>query len=111
MPRITYILTSADERQLDVPSGTTLMRAAVDNGIPGIDGDCGGKCACATCHVYVEPEWLPRLAAATAMEEEILSLAQDLRPNSRLGCQIRLDDSLDGLIVRMPSRVAALSSH
>jgi 2Fe-2S ferredoxin len=111
MPRITYILANGDERQLDVSTGTTLMRAAVDNDIPGIDGDCGGNCACATCHVYVEPEWLPRLAKITAMEEEILSLAQEVRANSRLGCQIKLDDSLDGLTVRMPARVVALSSH
>ena len=111
MPRITYILAGGDERQLDVPSGTTLMRAAVDHGRPGIDGDCGGKCACATCHVYVEPEWLPRLPAATAHEDEILTLAQEVRANSRLGCQIRIDDSLDGLTVRMPSSVVALSSH
>jgi 2Fe-2S ferredoxin len=111
MPRITYILTGGEERRLDVPAGTTLMRAAVDNDIPGIDGDCGGKCACATCHVYVEQEWLPRLPAATAHEEEILTLAQEVRANSRLGCQIALDESLDGLTVRMPSRVVALSSH
>jgi 2Fe-2S ferredoxin len=78
------------------------MRAATDTHVPGIDGDCGGNCACATCHVYVDPDWAGRLGARTVGEEEMLNSVDELRANSRLACQITLTDDLDGLIVRLP---------
>jgi 2Fe-2S ferredoxin len=78
------------------------MRAAVDNNVPGIDGDCGGECACATCHVYVDPAWLEKTCQRTTSEDELLNFASTAQENSRLACQIRMDDGLDGLRVRMP---------
>jgi 2Fe-2S ferredoxin len=102
MPRVTFITFSGEHYQLDVPSGTTLMRAAVDHGVPGIDGDCGGQCACATCHLFVDAPWLARLPARSDHEDDMLNFTSDLRPNSRLGCQIRLTDALDGIVVHLP---------
>ena len=102
MPKITYIDHSGKERTVDVPAGWTVMEGAVKNRVPGIDADCGGACACATCHVYVDPEWLPKLPARQDMEEQMLDFAIELKPNSRLSCQIKVSDALDGLIVRMP---------
>ena len=102
MPKITYIEVTGTEHQIDVPCGTTIMRGAVNNGIPGIDGDCGGECACATCHVYVDEAWLTKTGERTESEEALLSFADGLETNSRLGCQIRMTDVLDGLRVRMP---------
>jgi 2Fe-2S ferredoxin len=102
MPRVTFITFSGERHELDVPSGTTLMRAAVDNGVPGIDGDCGGQCACATCHLFVDPPWLARLPARSDHEDDMLNFTTDLRENSRLGCQIRLTDALDGIVVHLP---------
>jgi len=78
------------------------MRAAVDNNVAGIDGDCGGLCACATCHIFVRPEWLARLGARTTGEDELLNFAADLRENSRLACQIVLGEAHEGLVVDMP---------
>lgn len=78
------------------------MRAAVDNNVAGIDGDCGGLCACATCHIFVRPEWLARLGARTKGEDELLNFAADLRENSRLACQIVLGEAHEGLVVDMP---------
>ena|SRR3974390_2146126 len=102
MPKITFIAFDGTPRTVTVPEGTSLMRAATDNGVPGIDGDCGGNCACATCHVYVQPQWAERLSARSPSETDMLNLVADLRENSRLGCQITLDDSLDGLVVNLP---------
>jgi len=87
---------------VEVPEGTTLMRAATDNGVPGIDGDCGGNCACATCHVYIDAEWVERVGGRTAAEEEMLNLVAELRGNSRLACQIDVTDELNGLVVGLP---------
>lgn len=78
------------------------MEGAVKNNIPGIDADCGGACACATCHVYVDPDWTERTGTASAMEESMLDFAENVEPNSRLSCQIKVSDDLNGLIVRMP---------
>jgi 2Fe-2S ferredoxin len=102
MPRVTFITFSGDNHTLDVPAGTTLMRAATDHGVPGIDGDCGGQCACATCHLFVEPQWLALLPPRSAREDDMLDFTSDPRPNSRLGCQIPLTDALDGIVVRLP---------
>jgi ferredoxin, 2Fe-2S len=102
MPKITFISHAGKAHTVDVPLGTTVMRAAVDNGVPGIDGDCGGQCACATCHVFIEPEWLAKTGMRTESESGMLEFADGTLPNSRLGCQIELTAALDGLTVRMP---------
>ena len=102
MPKITYIDQSGKERVVEVPVGWTVMEGAVKNRVPGIDADCGGACACATCHVYVDPEWLPKLPKRQDMEEQMLDFAIELKSNSRLSCQIKVTPALDGLIVRTP---------
>jgi 2Fe-2S ferredoxin len=102
MPRITFINYDGEHRTVEVASGTTLMRAATDNGVNGIDGDCGGNCACATCHVYIDPAWVDRVGVRTACEVDMLNLVAELRGTSRLACQIDIDASLDGLIVSTP---------
>ena len=84
------------------PEGRPGVHRVVINGVPGIDGDCGGICACATCHVYVDPAWLDKLPPKQEMEETMLDFAQDVRPNSRLSCQITVTPALDGLVVRTP---------
>ena len=100
--KVNFISFAGKTHTVDVPEGTTLMRAAVDNGVPGIDGDCGGQCACATCHVFIEPEWQSKTGARTEAEGTMLEFADGTLPNSRLGCQITLTNALDGLTVRMP---------
>ena len=102
MPKVTFNGFAGGAHTVEVPLGTTLMRAATDNRVPGIDGDCGGNCACATCHVYVDPDWSDRVGARTASEEVMLNLVADLRGNSRLACQITLTDALNGLVVGLP---------
>lgn len=102
MPRITFIEHDGTPHQVEAASGQSLMRAAVDNGVPGIDADCGGECACATCHVYVEPEWLARTGERSEMEQSMLGFAAVTQDNSRLSCRITVDDALDGLVVRLP---------
>jgi ferredoxin, 2Fe-2S len=102
MPKVTFIAFSGKSSTVDVPEGTTLMRAATDNGVAGIDGDCGGNCACATCHVYIDPLWADRVGERTACEVDMLNLVAELRDTSRLACQIDVDASLDGLIVATP---------
>ena len=102
MPKITYIENNGKERVVDVPAGWTVMEGAVKNRVPGIDADCGGACACATCHVYVDPHWLAKLPAKSDMEEAMLDFAPVTAPNSRLSCQLRVTPELDGLVVRMP---------
>jgi 2Fe-2S ferredoxin len=102
MAKITYIEFDGTEHVVDVKNGLSVMEGAVKNNIPGIDADCGGACACATCHVYVEPEWLDKTGDKSAMEESMLDFAESVEPNSRLSCQIRVSDELDGLVVKMP---------
>lgn len=102
MPKITYIEHSGKEHTVEVPIGWSVMEGAVKNLIPGIDADCGGACACATCHVHVDPAWADRLPPKQDMEETMLDFAQELQPTSRLSCQIKVTPQLDGLIVRMP---------
>ena len=82
--------------------GLSLMRAAIDNNVPGIDADCGGQCACATCHVYVSPAWVALTGSRTAMEEDMLNFAAATQANSRLACQISITQALDGLVVAVP---------
>ena len=102
MPKVTFISHAGKSTTVDVPEGTTVMRAAVDNGVAGIDGDCGGQCACATCHVFIEPEWQAMTGSRTESESAMLEFADGTQPNSRLGCQIPVTAALDGLTVRMP---------
>jgi 2Fe-2S ferredoxin len=104
MPKVTYIEYDGTEHVVDVPLGVTVMRGAVDNKLPGIDADCGGACACATCHVYVDPAWLPVVGKPVpgSQEATMLSFAAVAEDNSRLSCQIRMTEGLHGLVVRMP---------
>jgi 2Fe-2S ferredoxin len=102
MPKITYVEFGGAEHAIEVKSGLTVMEGAVKNNVPGIDADCGGACACATCHVYVDPAWTDKVGAPSAMEESMLDFAENVEPNSRLSCQIKVTDALDGLVVRMP---------
>lgn len=104
MVKITYIEFSGAERQLDLLPGQSLMRGAVDNSVQGIVADCGGACACATCHVYVDPDWFDKVGEIGEMEEAMLEEVCDPQPNSRLACQIKISDELDGLVVRVPAR-------
>ena len=104
MPKITYIEHGGVEHVVDAPEGLTVMEAAVKNAIPGIDADCGGACACSTCHVYVDPAWVERLPKREPMEEDMLDFAFEPKPNSRLTCQLKITAALDGLIVRMPEK-------
>jgi 2Fe-2S ferredoxin len=102
MPKITYIQFDGAEQTVEVRKGLSVMEGAIKNNVPGIDADCGGACACATCHVYVDEAWREKTGTASAMEESMLDFAQNVAPNSRLSCQIRVTDDLDGLIVRLP---------
>jgi ferredoxin, 2Fe-2S len=105
MPKVTFIAHDGTEHVLNVASGTTARDVALDNDIPGIDGDCGGVCACATCHVYVDPAWLDKVGRVTSgeMEADLLQFAEDFRENSRLACQITITDQFDGLILNIPA--------
>jgi 2Fe-2S ferredoxin len=102
MPTITYIEHDGTAHPVEVPVGRSVMQGAVDNNVPGIDADCGGECACATCHVYVDPAWQKKLPAKEEMELSMLDFALDVKPNSRLSCQIKVTAELDGLVVRTP---------
>jgi len=103
MPRVTYVLPDGGERTLDLPAGTSVMRAAVDHDLPGIVGECGGCASCATCHVWVDDAWIARLAPADAVEDDLLGFSEvPRRAGSRLGCQIELTEALDGLRVTIP---------
>ena len=102
MAKITYIEFDGTPHEVDVKTGLSVMEGAVKNNIPGIDADCGGACACATCHVYVDDAWLAKTGEKSAMEESMLDFAEGVEPNSRLSCQIKVTDDLDGLTVRMP---------
>lgn len=102
--RVTFIDTTGTSRTVEAEVGTSLMEAAVRNGVPGIDAECGGACTCATCHVYVDDRWKSVTGSPGTTEEEMLDFAFDLKPNSRLSCQIRVTDALDGLVVHTPSQ-------
>ena len=106
MPKITYIDAEGTARTVEAESGSTVMENAVRNAIPGIEAECGGACACATCHVYVDEAWQAATGEPESMEEDMLDFAFDVRPNSRLSCQIRVRPELDGLVVRTPARQA-----
>jgi len=102
MPKIKYIEHNGKEHEVDVPVGWSVMEGAVKNLIPGIDADCGGACACATCHVFVDEAWLAQMPKKDDMEVTMLDFAPEVEANSRLSCQIKVTPELDGLVVRMP---------
>lgn len=102
MAKILFTEHDGTEHPVEVDPGGSVMLAAVTNGVPGIDADCGGACSCATCHVYVKEEWLAKLDPIDTMEEAMLSLSTDRKDNSRLSCQIKVTDELDGLEVTTP---------
>ena len=104
MPKITYIEHDGTEHVVEVAEGLSVMEGAVKNAIPGIDADCGGACACSTCHVYVDPAWVDRLPKREPMEEDMLDFAYQPQDNSRLTCQIKVTPALEGLVVRMPEK-------
>jgi 2Fe-2S ferredoxin len=104
MPKIVFTGPGGRRREIDAPPGITLMEAARQNGVDGIVAQCGGACACATCHVYVDPAWLGRLQPPEEMEEGMLGTAWEPRTNSRLSCQIHITADLDGLEVTVPQR-------
>lgn len=104
MPRVIYVRFDGEKETIHVPAGVSIMRGATMNGVPGIDGDCGGQCACATCHIFIDPAWQAKVGSPSpdSMEEEMLSFAETSRSNSRLACQITMSEDLDGIIVHLP---------
>ena len=104
MPKITYIESNGTEHAVDAETGSTVMESAIKSAVPGIEAECGGACACATCHVYVEEEWREKTGGPSPMEEDMLDFAFDVRESSRLSCQIKLTPELDGLVVRVPAK-------
>lgn len=102
MPKITYIAFDGTETTIDAKEGMSVMQSAVNNGVNGIVAECGGACSCATCHVYVKPEWFDRLPEALPMERGMLDFAAHPQPTSRLSCQIKVTAELDGLVVNTP---------
>jgi len=102
MAKITYIGQDGTKREVEAKLGQSIMEVAVANMIPGIDADCGGACACATCHVYVDDSWAGKLKAKDDMEESMLDFAEDVREHSRLSCQILVTEELDGIVVTTP---------
>ena len=105
MPRVTFIEPDGTPRTIDIATGTSLMRGAVQGNVHGIEAECGGCCSCATCHVYIDASFLALLPAMDAMEDELLSgAAAERRQESRLSCQIDARPELDGLVVRIPDR-------
>ena len=104
MAKITYIDSAGTARTIDAEIGQTVMETAIKNDVPGIEAECGG--ACATCHVYVDEAWGEKVGGPSPMEEDMLDFGYDVKPNSRLSCQIKVTEELDGLVVRTPERQA-----
>ncbi len=104
MSKITYIESNGNSKTIDVENGLSVMEGAVQNNIPGIDADCGGGMACATCHVYVKEEWFNKLDKPEDAEQDMIDMAFEPKKNSRLSCQLIVSDKLDGLIVTTPSK-------
>ena len=104
MPKITYIEHSGKTHTIEIANGLSVMEGAVQNNIPGIDADCGGSMACATCHVYVKEEWFNKLPKKEDGEEDMLDMAFEPKKNSRLSCQLMVSDQLEGLVVNLPEK-------
>ena len=106
MTKLTFVAHDGTRFDVEAENGSTVMENAIRNGVPGIEAECGGACACATCHVYVDERWTDEVGEPEAMEEDMLDFAYDVRPNSRLSCQIKVRPELDGLVVSVPERQA-----
>jgi len=106
MVKITYIEPSGNAHEVEAEVGSTVMETAVKHMVPGIEAECGGALACATCHVYVDEAWSEKVGPPSAMEEDMLDFAYEVRPTSRLSCQIKVSDEIDGLVVRVPDQQA-----
>ena len=106
MINITFIDAEGTARTVEAEEGATVMETAIRNGVPGIEAECGGACSCSTCHVYVDEAWRQATGEPSPMEEDMLDFAFDVRPTSRLSCQIKVTDELDGLMVTTPERQA-----
>ncbi|MDN2568272.1 (2Fe-2S)-binding protein [Aquibium sp. A9E412] len=104
MTKISIVAFDGTTFDIDAENGSSVMENAIKNAVPGIEAECGGACACATCHVYVDEAWTEAVGQPEPMEEDMLDFAYDVRPNSRLSCQIKVSDALDGLVVRVPER-------
>lgn len=104
MVKIVFVQFDGQRSEIDGDIGANVMETAVKNRIPGIDADCGGACACATCHIYVEEPWGKITGAPSEMEEDMLDFAYDIRDNSRLSCQLKITEELDGLVVHIPEQ-------
>ena len=104
MIHVTYTDSQGNSKTVEAQEGSTVMETALRNSIPGIDAECGGACACATCHVYVAPEWSEIVGKPSQMEEDMLDFAFEVRPTSRLSCQIKVVPALDGLVVSTPGK-------
>ncbi len=104
MAQLTILAFDGTRFEIAAAEGSTVMENAVRNSVPGIEAECGGACACATCHVYVDDAWTEKVGAPSPMEEDMLDFAVDVQPNSRLSCQIKVTPTLDGLVVRVPER-------
>jgi len=102
LPQITYIEHDGTEHCVDIAEGLSVMKGAANNGIPGIVAECGGACACATCHVYVDPPWNDKINPMSDTEEAMLEIVEHREPTSRLSCQVTVSDALDGLVIRIP---------
>ena len=103
MPKITYVAVDGSQHTIDAAIGDSVMSTAVKNGVAGILAECGGNCTCGTCHVYVDEDFVPMVGPLGDLEEDMLDMAvTDRRPNSRLSCQIKVTDGLDGLTVHLP---------
>ncbi len=104
MVKITFIEFDKTEHMIDADEGMSLMEVALQNGVPGIDADCGGACACATCHVYIDKSWVEKTGEAEQMEQDMLDFAFDVTEQSRLSCQVKVTDDLDGIIINLPEK-------
>src|SRR6201986_3417234 len=104
MPKITFITADGQTFETEGEVGATVMETAIMHGVPGIIAECGGACTCATCHVYVDDAWTEMVGGPSMMEEDMLDFAYAVKPTSRLSCQIKVKDALDGLVVHVPSR-------
>lgn len=106
MAKITYITHDDQRFEVEAPNGSTVMEMAIKNSVPGIEAECGGACACATCHLYIDDAWKEAVGGPEAMEEDMLDFAWEVQPTSRLSCQVKVTDALDGLVVRVPEKQA-----
>lgn len=106
MAKITYITHDDQKFEIEAATGTTVMENAIKNSVPGIEAECGGACACATCHLYIDESWTEKVGAPEAMEEDMLDFAWEMQASSRLSCQVKVTDELDGLVVRIPEKQA-----